>query len=128
MELRKIFSLQQDAEKEKYERLNLSTNFEKLFAEYENRGKNILNIISEKCDEYINIIDKINLNHLAYLRNFYDFEIKMIKNETKQTKETEEENLESTHPKEDTFLVSLHNKENQYKTSLDNANKDIKNI
>ena len=128
MELRKIFSLQQDAEKEKYERLNLSTNFEKLFAEYENRGKNILNILSEKCDEYINIIDKINLNHLAYLRNFYDYEIKVIQNETKTTKEIEEKNVVNTKPKKDPFLVDLHNKENQYKTNLDNSNKEIKLI
>ena len=128
MELRKIFSLQQDAEKEKYERLNLSTNFEKLFAEYENRGKNILNIISEKCDEYINIIDKINLNHLAYLRNFYDYEIKVIQNETNTTKEIEEKNVVNTKPKKDPFLVDLHNKENQYKTNLDNSNKEIKLI
>ena len=128
MELRKIFSLQQDAEKEKYERLNLSTNFEKLFAEYENRGKNILNIISEKCDEYINIIDKINLNHLAYLRNFYDYEIKVIQKETNTTKEIEEKNLVNTKTKKDPFLVDLHNKENQYKTNLDNSNKEIKLI
>ena len=130
MELRKIFSLQQDAEKEKYERLNLSTNFEKLIAEFENKGKNILNLLNEKCDEYLNIIDILNLNHLSYLRNFYDFEIKMIQNETNTntSKEKEKENLVSTQPKDDTFLVSLHNKENQYKTNLDNANKEIKTI
>ena len=130
MELRKVLNLQQDAEKEKYERLNLSTNFEKLIAEFENKGKNILNLLNEKCDEYLNIIDILNLNHLSYLRNFYDFEIKMIQNETNTntSKEKEKENLVSTQPKDDTFLVSLHNKENQYKTNLDNANKEIKTI
>ena len=130
MELRKVLNLQQDAEKEKYERLNLSTNFEKLIAEFENKGKNILNLLNEKCDEYLNIIDILNLNHLSYLRNFYDFEIKMIQNETNTntSKEKEKEKLVSTQPKDDTFLVSLHNKENQYKTNLDNANKEIKTI
>ena len=130
MELRKVLNLQQDAEKEKYERLNLSTNFEKLIAEFENKGKNILNLLNEKCDEYLNIIDILNLNHLSYLRNFYDFEIKMIQNETNTntSKEKEKENLVSTQQKDDTFLVSLHNKENQYKTNLDNANKEIKTI
>ena len=130
MELRKVLNLQQDAEKEKYERLNLSTNFEKLIAEFENKGKNILNLLNEKCDEYLNIIDILNLNHLSYLRNFYDFEIKMIQNETNTntSKEKEKENLVSTQPKDDTFLLSLHNKENQYKTNLDNANKEIKTI
>ena len=130
MELRKVLNLQQDAEKEKYERLNLSTNFEKLIAEFENKGKNILNLLNEKCDEYLNIIDILNLNHLSYLRNFYDFEIKMIQNETNTnaSKEKEKENLVSTQPKDDTSLLSLHNKENQYKTNLDNANKEIKTI
>ena len=128
MELRRVLTLQQDAEKEKYERLNLSNDFDKLVTDYENKGKNILNSLGEKCDEYINIIDKLNLSHLAYLRNFYVFEMKMINDETKTTKETEEENLVSSHPKEDTFLVSLHNKENQYKTNLDNVNKEIKII
>ena len=129
VELRRVLSFQHDAEKEKFERLNInSSEFEKHITEYEKKGKIILNSLNNYYNEYINIIEKLNLSHLAYLRNFYDFEIRMIKNETKLTKETEEENFESSHPKEDTFLISLHNKENQYKTSLDNANKDIKNI
>ena len=127
-ELRRVLTYQQDAEKEKYERLNLSTDFEKLILDLENKGKKILKLCSNRCDEYTTIIDILNLNHLAYLRNFNDFEIKMIKNETKETKETEEENLVRTHPKEDTYLISLHNKENQYKANLDNANKEIKVI
>ena len=127
-ELRRVLTYQQDAEKEKYERLNLSTDFEKLILDLENKGKKILKLCSNRCDEYTTIIDILNLNHLAYLRNFNDFEIKMIKNETKETKETEEENLVRTHPKEDTYLISLHNKENQYKANLDNVNKEIKII
>jgi hypothetical protein len=100
----------------------------KINPDYEKKGKDALNLINRQYHEYANLIDKLNSNHIAYLRQFNDFEIKMIKDETKETKETEEENLEHFNPKEDTLLISLHNKENLYKSNLENANKELKII
>ena len=128
LDLESILSIQEEGEKEKRERLNLSPEFKKKSSEFEKKGKELINILNRYYTEYANLIDKLNRSHLGYLRNFNDFEIKMIVNETKETQETEEENLEQINPKEDTFLMSLHNKEYQYKNNLEHTNNEFKVI
>ena len=126
LDLERILLIQQEGESEKHQRLNLSSEFKKKSPEFEKKGKELINTLNRYYQEYLNLIDKLNRSHLGYLRNFNDFEVKMIINETKETKETEEENLEQINPKEDTFLMSLHNKEYQYKNNLDQSNNELK--
>ena len=126
--LDQVLTNQYESESEKLEQLNISLKSKKMNPDYEKKGKDALNLINRQYHEYANLIDKLNSNHISYLRQFNDFEIKMIKDETKETKETEAENLEHFNPKEDTLLISLHNKENLYKTNLENVNKELKVI
>ena len=128
VELDQVLTNQYESESEKLEQLNISLKSKKMNPDYEKKGKDALNLINRQYHEYANLIDKLNSNHISYLRQFNDFEIKMIKDETKETKETEAENLEHFNPKEDTLLISLHNKENLYKTNLENVNKELKVI
>ena len=114
---------QRDAEKDKYERL--SPEFTKMVQDYEKKGKEKINILNRYLNEYNTSIDKLNSSHINYLKHFNDYEVKMIKDETKETKETEEENLEHFIPKEDTILLVLHSNESQYKINLENTNKEL---
>ena len=127
-ELDQILTYQCECEEEKYERLNSILSNKKPNPDWEKKGREAINIINKHYQDYTTLIDALNSSHINYLRNFNDFEMKMIKDETKETKETEEENLEHFNPKEDKLLIALHNKENIYKSNLDIVNKKVKSI
>ena len=129
IELERIIVSQLDGEKEKIERLIFNNNkdFKKGKPELERKGKEVSNQLNKYYHDYINLIDKLNTNHVNYLRNFNDYEKKMIYNETKDIKEIKESD-ENLMPKNDTILTSLHSNEFQYKLAIENTNQNIKNI
>ena len=129
VELERLIVSQLDGEKEKIERLIFNNNkdFKKGKPELEKKGKEISNQLYKGYHEYINLIDKLNISHVNYLKYFYDYEKKMIYNETKDIKEIEESD-ENLMPKNDSILTSLHSYEFQYKSTIENTNQNIKNI
>ena len=129
IELERLIVSQLDGEKEKIERLIFNNNkdFKKGKPELEKKGKEISNQLYKDYHEYINLIDKLNISHVNYLKYFYDYERKMIYNETKDIKEIEESD-ENLMPKNDSILTSLHSNEFQYKSTIENTNQNIKNI
>ena len=124
VELERIIVSQLDGEKEKIERLIFDKDLKKGKPELEKKGKEISNQLNKNYHEYINLIDKLNSSHVKYLRYFNDYEKKMIYNETKDTKESEE----SAIPKNDSILTTLHASESQYKSAIENTNQNLKNI
>lgn len=72
-------------------------------------------------------MDKLYHSHANYLRNFNDYEIKMINIETKDKNELKETDINPM-PKNDKILVSLHSAENQYKSTLESVNNSMKVI
>ena len=72
-------------------------------------------------------MDKLYHSHANYLRNFNDYEIKMINIEIKDKNELKETDINPM-PKNDKILVSLHSAENQYKSTLESVNNSMKVI
>ena len=128
VDLLSILTIQYEAEEEKYERLNLSSNFQETNSLFEQKGIDITNSLNNYYNEYTTLMEKLKKSHINYLKHFYKYEINMIKEETKEIKEIDDKNLKNIEPKKDMILVSLKNKESTYKNNLDNANKELKNI
>ena len=128
VDLLSILTIQYEAEEEKYERLNLSSNFQETNSLFEQKGIDITNSLNNYYNEYTTLMEKLKKSHINYLKHFYEYEINMIKEETKEIKEIDDKNLKNIEPKKDMILVSLKNKESTYKNNLDNANKELKNI
>ena len=128
VELIQILTCNYECEEEKCERLNSILKDKNTFSDYEKKGKEAITIINTYYYIYINLIDLLNTNHISYLRLFNDFEIKMIIDETKETKEIEKENFAYSQIKENELLVSLHNKEFEYKSILESTNNELKII
>ena len=124
-ELERLILYQLDGEKEKIERLNFNKELKKGIPEYEKRGKEIENELYNHYHEYINLMDKLYHSHVNYLRNFNDYEIKMINIETKDKNELKESDINLI-PKKDKILVSLHYAESQYKSTLESVNNSMK--
>jgi hypothetical protein len=124
-ELERLIVYQLDGEKEKIERLNFNKDLKKGKPEYEKRGKEIENELNKLYHCYINLMDKLYHSHANYLRNFNDYEIKMISIETKDKNELKETDINPM-PKNDKILISLHSAENQYRSTLENVNNSMK--
>ena len=116
---------QLDGEKEKIERLNFNKDLKKGKPEYEKKGKEIENEFNKHYHDYISLMDKLYQSHANYLRNFNDYEIKMINIETKDINELKETDIIPV-PKIDAILMSLHSSESQYKSTIESVNNNMK--
>ena len=128
VELERIIVSQLDGEKEKIDRLIFNKDLKKGKPELEKKGKEISNQLNKCYHDYINLIDKLDTTHVNYLRNFYDYETKMIYNETKDINEVKDSDENLILPKNDTILISLHSSESQYNSTIENINQNMKNI
>ncbi len=128
VELERIIVSQLDGEKEKIDRLIFNKDLKKGKPELEKKGKEISNQLNKCYHDYINLIDKLDTSHVNYLRNFYDYETKMIYNETKDINEVKDSDENLILPKNDTILISLHSSESQYNSTIENINQSMKNI
>ena len=128
VELERIIVSQLDGEKEKIDRLIFNKDLKKGKPELEKKGKEISNQLNKCYHDYINLIDKLDTTHVNYLRNFYDYETKMIYNETKDINEVKDSDENLILPKNDTILISLHSSESQYNSTIENINQSMKNI
>ena len=128
VELERIIVSQLDGEKEKIDRLIFNKDLKKGKPELEKKGKEISNQLNKCYHDYINLIDKLDTTHVNYLRIFYDYETKMIYNETKDINEVKDSDENLILPKNDTILISLHSSESQYNSTIENINQNMKNI